>query len=509
MSGSALSRAQRLLGGWSANLVQLALGITQQVVLVPIFLRFQSSEVLAAWLAVYAAGNLALVADVGLQSRVINRFLSFKSSVDADGRTARYYAAMQRIYFGLAGLLALLVLVGAFFLRPSRVFGFPAVSQFDLSFLVMIVGMLSALSANLAAGLYRARGHYARAVWMACVAMLVGQLGQIVALATTASLSAITVAYVVPQILIASYIVLVDVKRLFPFLRRRPMRARMSWHWTSGQFRRAFPFAIAGSTEIALQNLPVLLVSAFVVDRIAVAQWGLTRVVAGLVRSLCMQATLPLAAELGHDYALGARLQLRRLYARGSAFVTVLAGLVVSGLLAFWSDFFALWTHGLVPYDRLLTLTLLLGAEIVAPAMLALGFAYYSDRGELLARAKGLQLVAFLILSLLLTPWLGPLGAAIAIVATDLAIQFGLLGLTIIWDTLERPLRHLLFLAVTLLLVTVMGWGLGVAIRALMPGSGLSRFVLECALWLAVVALAAAPLLNRHLRTRLAEMVPT
>jgi hypothetical protein len=71
---------------------------------------------------------------------------------------------------------------------------------------------------------------------------------------------------------------------------------------------------VAGATELALLTLPVLLMSAFVSDRVAVAQWGLTRVVAGLLRSLCLQTTLPLAAELGHDYALGLKDQLWSLY---------------------------------------------------------------------------------------------------------------------------------------------------------------------------------------------------
>lgn len=509
MSGPALPRVQRLLGGWSANLLQLGLAITQQVVLVPIFLRFQSSDMLAAWLAVYAAGNLALIADAGLQSRAINRFLSFKSSRDADGRTAGYYAAMQRVYFGLAGVLIALVVIGAFFLRPSSVLGFTKVSGFDLSFIIMLVSMFAILPSNLASGLYRARGHYARAVWLTCAASFIGQIGQIIALTSTASLSAITIAFAAPQIVVAAYLMWIDARRLFPFLHAPAEHGRTSWHWIGGQFRRAIPFAIAASTEVALQNLPVLLVSAFVADRIAVAQWGLTRVVAGLVRGLCMQATLPLAAELGHDYALGAKLQLRRLYARGSALVTLLAGLVVSGILAFWPDFFTLWTRGLVPYDPWLTVTLLLGSAIVAPAILALGYAYYSDRGQLLARAKGLQLVVFLILSLALTPRLGPFGAAIAIVGSDLVVQLGLLGSTVIWRTLERPLLHLVFLATMLVLVTVGGWVLGIMIRSWVPGSGLVRFVLECALWLVVVGAGAIVVLDRRLRDRLAELVPS
>ena len=164
----------------------------------------------------------------------------------------------------------------------------------------------------------------------------------------------------------------------------------------------------------------MLLVSAFVTDRMAVAQWGLTRVVAGLLRALCVQTTLPLAAELGHDYAVGLKQQLRNLYARGSVFVTLLASLVVSGLLPFWPDFFALWTRGAVPYDPLLTVTLLIGTSVIAPSILALGYANYSNRGELLARTKGLQLAAFLILSLVLIPADGTVGCRVAIVASDL-----------------------------------------------------------------------------------------
>jgi hypothetical protein len=232
-------------------------------------------------------------------------------------------------------------------------------------------------------------------------------------------------------------------------------------------------------------------------------------VVAGLVRGLCLQATLPIAAELGHDRAIGAKGTLRRLYARGSVFVTLLAAVVVSALLAFWPDFFALWTHGVIPYDPLLMLTLLIGAELVAPSMLSLGYAMYSDRGELLARGKGLQLVVFVVLSLILTPLMGPLGTAIAIVATDLLIQFGLVALTIISETLERPARHIAFLLLLMVVVSGFGWGAGVVIRVALPLTGLVGFVVECGLWLVVMGLAASPLLRGSLRAKLAGLIPT
>jgi O-antigen/teichoic acid export membrane protein len=268
------------------------------------------------------------------------------------------------------------------------------------------------------------------------------------------------------------------------------------------------PFGLAGATELVLLNLPVMLVSALVSDRVAVAQWGLTRVVAGLLRALCLQTTLPLAAELGHDHAIGATDRLRDLYARGSAFVAVLASVVVSGLLPFWQDFFSLWTHGAIPYDPLLAITLLIGSSAVAPAVLALSYANYSNRGDLLVRTKGLQLAVFLILSMLLIPPLGPLGAAAAMVTSDISIQFGVLALVIICQTLERPLRHVLFLAAVMIVITLSGWGLGIAIRSALPWTGWTRFIVECTLWLVVVALATSPLAFRRFRERLIAAIP-
>jgi O-antigen/teichoic acid export membrane protein len=226
------------------------------------------------------------------------------------------------------------------------------------------------------------------------------------------------------------------------------------------------------------------------------------------LRSLTVQTTLPLAAELGHDYAVGRKDELRSLYARGSAFVTVQASLVVSGLLPFWPDFFELWTHGAVPYDPTLAIILIIGTGLVAPSILALGYANYSDRGDLLVRTKGVQLVVFLALSGLLIPPMGPLGAAIAVVASDFLIQFGLLGLIIIGQTLRRPFHHVAFLAALMILVASAGWALGAVIRSWLPGTGLERFIAECTLWLVVVILVASPMMRPGIRNLLIAAIP-
>lgn len=500
-------RARRLMRGWSANLAQVFLALTQQILLVPVFLHFWTGETLAAWLAIYAAGSLAVVADAGLQLHAINRFLAFKAYGDCDSQTADYYAGLLRIYLGIDVLLGALLVVGAAFLSPSRVLGFHEIASFDASLLVMIVGMLLTLPANLVSGLYRARGNYGRAVWLQNAALLAGQIAQFVAIAAIGSLVAVAVAFVATQLLLAIYLVAWDAPRLFPFLRGG--RGEHSWRWALGQFGPAFPFAVANLSELVLANAPVLLVSALVSDRVGVAQWGLTRVIAGFVRGLSFQTTLPIAAELGHDYAIGDKERLRRLYAYGSVFVTAVASVIVAGLLPFWPDFFMLWTHGSIPYNAPLAYTLLLGSAAVAPSLLALAYASHSSRGDLLVRTKGLQLVVFLVLSVVMIRWLGSLGAALALVASDLSIQFGLLGSLIIGESLRHPLRHVAALAVMAVAIVLSGWVAGAGIASIVPGIGLPHFVAECTIWLMVAGTVTSPLLNRKVRERLTALIPT
>ncbi|MFC7702429.1 hypothetical protein ACFQX9_37885 [Bradyrhizobium sp. GCM10028915] len=475
--------------------------------MVPIFLHFWTSSELAAWLAMYAAASLVLIADGGLQLRAINRFLAFKATADCDGRSGRFYGAMLRFYLGLVAVLAIAMLICMWLLPPSAVLGFGSTPDFDAAFAVITLGTLLSLPSNLSSALYRARGCYGRAIWIQSGAMMGAQVAQLVAVVATGKLLAVAIAYALMQLLGAIYFVVVDAPRLFRFL-RSDSNPPQSWRWYIGQFRLGLPFGLAGATDMVLLNAPVLLVSSFVSDRVAVAQWALTRIIAGLVRMLCLQVTLPLAAELGHDYAVGEKERLRRLYAQGSAFVSLLASAIVAGLLAFGPDFFMLWTRGGVPYDPALTIVLLLGASAAAPSILALGFANFSNRGDLLVRSKPLQLAAFLLFSIGLIPWIGPLGAAISIVASEFTVQFGILTLTVLRDTLQRPIRHVGVLFGLSLAVLATGWGLGTIIARLVPGTGAAHFMFECALWLIIIGALASPLAFRRFRERAISAIP-
>jgi O-antigen/teichoic acid export membrane protein len=501
------SRARRIFGGWSANAVQLVLALTQQIVLIPLFLKYWSGETLSAWLTIFAAGNLVLAADPGLHGWSLNRFLSFKSKADCDRRTDRYYGAAAQLFLGFAGLFFAALLLLYALIKPSDVLGFAAEPRFDLAFAIMTLGTVLTLPSNLASALYRARGCYARSASVQSWGMAAGQIGQVVAVITTGSLLVVVVAYVAGQIAAAMFILFADVRKQFPFLGRE--RGRISWRWTGAQLLGAFPFSVVNFAEFGLSYLSVLLIGVFVPDRIAIAQWGLTRTIVNLLRGVSIQMTLPIAAELGHDHAVGARDSLRRLYARGSVILVLFVSAATSGALAFWPDFFAIWTHGLIPYDATLTITLLLGTCVASPAILALGYANYSNRGPLLLRVKSAQLVIFLLLSVVLIPPLGPLGAAIALVSSDLIAQAGFLSVVIVSETLQHPVRYGLSLLAMMATIVPAGAALGEAIRLWLPGGGVAHFVIACALWLVVVAMVASPLMRREFRERLIARIPS
>jgi O-antigen/teichoic acid export membrane protein len=501
------SRARRISGGWSANMVQVLLALTQQIVLIPLFLKYWTSDALSAWLTIFAAGNLVLAADAGLHGWTLNRFLAFKSWNDCDRRTRRYYGGALLLFLSLTALLVALLVVIFWLMSPAKALGFLAQPGFDPAFALMTLGMAVTLPMNLASALYRARGLYGRIVRVQLWGTAAGQLGQIIGVMATGSLLAVVIAYVAGQIATLIYILFVDVRRQFPFI--KSLRQRISWRWTVGQFAGAVPFGVMSFAEVGLSYLSVLMIGALVSDRIAIAQWGLTRTVAGLLRGIGVQMTLPLAAELGHDHAIGARDSLQRLYARGSIILAVFASATTSGALVFWPDFFEIWTHGAIPYDAALAITLLLGMCIGAPAILALSYANYSNRGPLLLWTKSLQLAIFLLLSMTLIPRLGPLGAAIALVSSDIIAQFGFLFSIIVAETLRSPARHALFVVVLMMLIVVVGTATGAVIRFLLPGAGIPHFLAECTLWLIAVALLSSPLANKALRRRLLEAIPS
>ena len=111
-------------------------------------------------------------------------------------------------------------------------------------------------------------------------------------------------------------------------------------------------------------------------------------------------------------------------------------------------------------------------------------------------------------LSFVLLPRLGALGAAIALISSDVIAQSGVLSLVILRETLNYPVRFSLFLLALMAAILAAGTSLGESIGYLVPGVGLGHFVLECTFWLIVVGLVASPLAIGRLRDKLIAILP-
>jgi len=482
------------------------LALTQQIVLIPFFLRHLGHETLSAWLTIFAAGGLVQAADPGLHAWSLNRFLLLKSRADADRRTRRYFAGVLLLFIGVAAGLIAIIGILLMLVNPANVLGFRNEPEFDLALAVVTLGLAITLPVNLASALYRARGLYGRVVAVQAWGTAIGQVAQVIAVLLTGDLLMVALAFAAGQVGVSAFILLSDLKRNFPFLRGLPQR--VSGGWVRAQFAGAFPFGVMNFAEVGMAYLSVLLVGALVSDRAAIAQWVLTRTVANFLRGLCYQFSLPIAAELGHDHALGARDSLRALYAKGLFVVTFTVSLIAGGLLSFWREFFELWTAGAIPYDAKLALVLIGGTCLVTPATFAMSYASYSNRGTLLLWTKSLQIVIFFSLSAFLIPALGPLGAAISLTAGDVLAQLGVLFSVLLVQTAKNPVRLTVLLFGMMVAVVASGSIMGEAARYVIPGTGFITLTLQCIFWLAGMALIGAPLARSHVRNQLIQWIP-
>jgi O-antigen/teichoic acid export membrane protein len=143
---------------------------------------------------------------------------------------------------------------------------------------------------------------------------------------------------------------------------------------------------------------------------------------------------------------------------------------------------------------------LLLGTCLGAPAILALSYANYGNRGPLLLSTKSLQLAIFVFLSVVLIQRLGLLGAAIALVSSDVIAQSGVLFVIVVTVTLRHPIRHTLLLMAMMVTIVSAGVAVGETIRLCSTGIRNRALSDRMHVWVVVVALLASPLMSRRIR---------
>jgi O-antigen/teichoic acid export membrane protein len=448
--------------------------IIGQFATVPLVLRYWDRTRYGEWVWLTGFITFLMMADLGVQSHVVNQMSAHHARDDHDALLADLHSAMRVQVPISAGLWTIGAVVAAV-LPLDDMLGVSSVSAAELYLTVLLLTaeVLVCMPMGVVGGIYRATGRLPRSAMTAAVQRAVLIVIPLSLVAAGAGFAAVALFRVVWAIAVSLWIVR-DLSRIYSWFHVRPLGGS----WKSG-IRMLLPsslfLALALTEYLATQgNIAVV---QWALGGGEVAQFSTHRTMSNMGRLATAQLTVALWPELT---ALDARSESARLI-RVHRSLSKVSGFLVGGiLLAFipvseW--IYAAWTL------RKLSLDPITFSFMVAQTIL---WSVWSSSATLLAainRQGRLALVllvnagAAVALSLFLVPRMGIRGAALASLLADVAcaawavpwtacnaigdrfaayarslVPALLLGLGIpvlfgllLWRTLpEGPLRHIL-----------------------------------------------------------------
>ena len=380
---------RRLLLGWLSHVGQLAAGTAQQIIMVPVYLQFWSTETFSAWLIILAAAALTGPADLGLSGVALNRFLRLRHSPAGEQRTNDVLKRLLGSYLWVmgAGGAVLAAFMGVAAATPvSQLPPVAHVPGFLLALAVVVFAMLLQLPSGLASAMLRARDLAALPARIATWGTILGMLAQLLALWLGGGLVAVACMLGLSLLGQAGFMMFCSLRLAFPWV-QIGLRFR-NWRDVRRDFGTAWPYGAPTMIDIMLAYAPIIVVSVIVSDVQLIALWGVLRTLVGLCRQLDIQLALPLAAEVGRAQAAGRKVEVSRLVFDGTCMISCITAAVCGALLAFGPQIIDVWTKGRITWDGGLATLLVATAFVAAPNLIAQTVAYYTGGGGVLLRAR-------------------------------------------------------------------------------------------------------------------------
>jgi O-antigen/teichoic acid export membrane protein len=397
-------------------------GLAQQVVLVPFFLRAWGDGTYGDWLAATAVASYLGLADMGVQSYAVNRL----SQDHARGDDAGFRRDLHSTYV----LYALLALAGAVVLGLLAAllpweawFDGHAIGPVDAGRIATIAGagVLVSIATGFAASLHKAYGDAARSAAAGTLARLLTIAVTVAALWVRLGPVAVALAVLASQFL-AALASTWDLVRLHP-------EARPSFHDARRETVRAFlaPSLMFLLVQVAygLTVQGTVIVASVALGGAAATTFATARTLVNVVRQAVQLLGNSLWPEFTRLHSTGdARLPvLHRLLVKGTSLVTAA---LVPALATMGPTLYGLWTGGRVTVDATLLHWLLLGVALQAPWLASSVLLAATNRHgglSILYVVQGLLVVG---LSAIMAPRLGTAAMGIALATTDFAV-FGVL----------------------------------------------------------------------------------
>lgn len=474
----------RVVRGMLAKVYFVTVVFAQQVVLVPLFLHAWGPELYRDWLTIVGAASLLCLADAGLNAYFSNKLLMAWSRGEKTAffRTLRIGVAHYAV---LLGVLIPLALAGAWFLPWDAWLRISSVDHETAVAVLLLLGsfMIIGIPSGMVISIYRAHGMLGTDVMVAstyyCVPVVLTAAGLVLG----AGPVAIAMLHVVAHLAFWTAIVWRQ-KRRFPDLSFRPAVP------SGGELRETAAiapyYAIVPISAAFVIQVTLLLVAGLGAE---VVLFATMRTLTGFARTVSDQIGQVVGIELARRYAQGGA--AARLYLLLGRLQGAINGALCGLILVLGPPFAEIWTLGKVPMDLTMFAVLLAVVALSAPSQSAERLLANINRPRGLATAfvvRGLTAVAA---AAALIPWLGALGAAIAVLISDVVVLGTLLPRAAAAAAGVPPLQQIRTAHAAAVVAFMAGTAAAYGITAITGTGGLAPILAAACVW---CMLAAPPL---------------
>ena len=424
LKGSGTSKT-RLVGGFTSSISVTMLGIIQQIFLVPLFVRNWPPELYASWLILFSLSVLIAAADLGLHVLAINRYqealnLEAQAVIVAFNRNLRDFV---NSYFINAVLLTVTAALFAALTEPAYVLHLSGAPTWELrlSFLFMVLtGIITMLTSGCSA-IYRAHLKVARIMWLKAITLVLQIAIQTGILLSGGSILAMAAALFGIGLLVLLYMVFVDIPKFAKIEKNR--WHELSWSRHFATLKSAAPFIVPTVADSILTQGPLFIMGVVNCAPATIVTFNICRIMASVPRMLTQQVSGLLGPEIGDRNARSDLDGMRANIRLGLTLSSVFIGVSIGALAGLGEPLFKVWTGGAAQFDGLTLVLLMAALAVSAHTFQVVAALLYCNQPAIVAKIQIYRVVASSILVAILASQYGALGAAAALVLTDITFS--------------------------------------------------------------------------------------
>ncbi len=407
--------ARRLVSEQLAQLILVASGFFDRLVLTAIVLRFWGIATFEIWSAAIAITALISLFELGFNIYFNNQMTMEMERGDVD--TYRRTLASGNTIFAATGVLALILALG--FIWTSD----PTGSGRQLDAMLAASALCIAASARISLcavyAMYRANREYARFAFLSAFAEFLRVIGIVASVVLGAGLLGAAIVSASITIAVTVVFVLVDTNRRF-----HPHKLVFGWP-ARHELRRMLSMSLLYLAQlipvILWTSLPVLYLQNLGLASGMLAGFVLIRTLANIARTPMQSLGTVFGQECGRCIAVGDLPGALRVLQNGARLFAVTSGLMSGLLLIGGAQITKVWTGSTALYDPAMMAAAIIPMALVTATLLVHNVLMCAQAPARPAAARWVQLLVSVVTYLLLPGLAPPLRMMVALAAGEIA----------------------------------------------------------------------------------------